>query len=196
MKIQTFLAIIAGCLAFIALVSLFSYSISAQSEKKKAMRFWNYLGRITAYLLLFILMMLRYSTGKEDYYSLYGEQKFSEKHSLPQLDSTMTYVSGSKFKTHYRSWSKDSVLHYSKSIEYDVFDVSSVIDKFYNSKEGLTLESIYIHQNMLRDSAYIYILSKSGDYKNEKSDTITRKDFDRTIKEWGLTDKIYKRFEF
>lgn len=81
MKIQTFLAIIPGFLAFIAFVSLFSYSISAQSEKKKAMRFWSNLGRITAYLMLFILLMLRYFSGKEDYYSLYSEQKFSEKHS-------------------------------------------------------------------------------------------------------------------
>jgi hypothetical protein len=49
---------------------------------------------------------------------------------------------------------------------------------------------------MLRDSANIYILKKWGESPDNNADTISRKDFDKLIVEWGLADKIYKCFEF
>lgn len=195
MKIQTLLVIISGCLALIAIISLFGYSISASESKEKVMNIWKKIGLTAFYILVYLILMLKYGTGKQDNYNIFIEQQFSSEHHLPQLDSTMFLKSGSSKRTYYVSWSKDSILHYSKNIEYDITDVYSVSDIFINKKNSLTLESIFIKQNILRDSANIYILKKWFESQVNNADTISREDFDKLIADWGLADKINKRFE-
>ena len=195
MKIQTFLYILAGLTILLAIISLIRYSIFASNEDEKSSIFWKKLGQFSFRLFLIIFLSNHVVSGKDSYYNFRHEQEFNEKHGLPQLDSTMLNIKGSKTSTLYFSWSTDSILHKSKFIDYDIFDVNSVSDKFYNSKENLYLESIFIKQNIFRDSSNIYILTKLNDSGYEKSDTITKQSFDNLISDWGLSDKIYKKFE-
>ena len=196
MKTEIFLLIIAGCLTLIAFIGLIIYGLASEKGNERAINFGKKLGKSALILIAFIFFVALDRTGKSNTYYIMDEQEFSEKHNLPQLDSTMTFVLSSKKSSLYRSWSKDSILHFSKSIEYDLFDVYSVTDSFLNLKDSLRLESIFIKHNILRDSANIYILRKWVEYPDNNADTISRKEFDKLIGEWGLADKIYKRFEF
>jgi hypothetical protein len=125
---------------------------------------------------------------------LSSEQDFWEKYGIPQNDSTMIYSYSSRHDDYYYSYSNDSILHFSKRIRFDITDIYSVTDVFINRREWLTLTTTFIKPNILRDSSRIYSLVNWRGPGKKSETPIDKKGFDQIIEEWGLSEKIYKRF--
>jgi hypothetical protein len=145
--------------------------------------------KIISLFLLLILFVIRLGNNNNSY-SLSNEQKFWKKYNLPQIDSTMRLESKIESFETYISWSNDSISHYFKSIEYDFFGVLSVTDGFINKRDSLILISKFISHNILRDSTRSYTLGK-WKKKNKKQDYLTKEEFDKLIKDWGLFENLY-----
>lgn len=190
MKTQTLLYFIS---AFLVIVTIASYLLANYVQNPGLSKILNQVWKpswILA-LLLFIVPM----NGLHRNYQLSSEQNFWEKYRIPQIDSTMIYNYSSKHEDTYYSYSKDSILHFSKRVIFDVTDIYSVTDIFMNRIDSLTLITTFIKPNMLRDSSRVYALVKWRGSKKASSKPIDKQDFDRTINDWGLNEKIYKRFE-
>lgn len=190
MKTELFLYILIACFVVIGFVGLILYT---QDKKPKLNPIGKYVARSALYVIMIILIML-HNRG-DDAYSLSSEQRFWQKNQLPQIDSTMIYEYSSKSMRNYISYSKDSILHYAKLIEKDVFDIYSVTDVFINRKENIELQSKFIKQNFLRDSARFFTMGKWIDNTNSIKDTIPKAQFDSIIATWGLSENLYQIFE-
>lgn len=189
MKTEHFLYILIACFVVIGFIGLILYT---QDKKPNLNNTGKYVGRGVLYIIVLILFLLQ-SRGDHNY-SLWSEQRFWTKYHLPQIDSTMFYDYSSKSEERYISYSTDSILHFSKSIEKDIFDIYSVTDEFINQKENLLLNSKFIVPNILRDSVRYFTMSQWRQ-TNSVVDTISKAQFDSTIYAWGLSDNLYKVFE-
>ncbi|KAF5049232.1 hypothetical protein DSECCO2_441840 [anaerobic digester metagenome] len=193
MKTELFLLLLFIFLIVIGIMGLFFY---AQSDKPKRKKTGKIILKITAVLILINSFLLTNGSGRKENYSVSSCQDFWSLHQLPQIDSTMSLIDYSSKRDFYLSWSKDSIKHHSKTVRYDIFDIYSIEDDFSNSKTDQFLTMTYVKHNLLRDSSRTYTIRKWSRYPEEKPDTISKAQFDSIIGNWGLSDKIFKRFEF
>jgi len=190
MKTQTLLYFIS---AFLVILSIASYLLANYVQNPSLSKIMNHVWKPSWFLALFIFIvpMNRFHRN----YELSSEQKFWEKYKIPQIDSTMIYNYSSKHEDTYYSYSQDSILHFSKRVVFDATDIYSVTDVFINKIDSLILTTTFIKPNILHDSSRVYTLENWGGVKNRFIKPIDKKDFDRSIKDWGLNEKIYKRFK-
>ena len=187
METLLFLYLVTGC---IGIVSLIFY---VQDNREALHRFGKNLGKFTLVLLFVVIPSLKLRNPSSGY-RLSRDLAFWEKHHLPQIDSTMYLKSSGDFRSEYYSWSKDSIRHSEKGIRYDLFEVHSVTDVFRNEKTNQYLSVIFRKRNFLRDSLRIHTLRDMNKVWQQQLDTITAMEFHALIGEWGLSDRIYKRF--
>jgi len=122
-KTQTLLIIISGCLAIIAIAGLFINGIASERGNEKGVKLGKILGESMLIICSYIVFVSLNNTEKRFSVGFDTKRRFSEMHNLTQLDSTMLYMTGTTRRTYYLFWSKDSILHHSKEIEYDITDV-------------------------------------------------------------------------
>jgi hypothetical protein len=189
MKTQTLLYFIS---AFLVIVTITSYLLANYVQNPNLRKILNHVWKPSWILALFIFIVP--INGFHRNYQLSAEQEFWARYKIPQIDSTMIYNYSSNHEDFYYSYSKDSILHFSKRVKFDVTDIYSVSDVFINKSDSLILTMTFIKPNIIRDSSRVYKLEKWGGVKNRATKSIDKTDFDRTIKDWGLNEKIYKRF--
>lgn len=185
MKTQTLLYFIS---AFLVIVTIASYLLANYVQNHNLSKIINNVWKPSWILALFIFIVSM--NGFHRNYQLSAEQEFWAKYKIPQIDSTMIYNYSSKHEDTYYSYSKDSILHLSKRVIFDVTDIYSVSDVFMNRIEGLTLTSYFINPNMIRDSSRTYTLINFKDSQKGSTKHLDKKVFDSIIKEWGLNEKI------
>lgn len=191
MKTETFLIVstVFFTIATIAGLILGAHYVNPPMNKK-----WVLLWRI-CWIFAGTLFFLTQMNGKAREYSLSSEQDIWTKYHIPQIDSTMVYYHATKHSVSYMSYSKDSIVHFSKCVTYDIFDIYSVTDLFHNSKERKSLFSTFIMPNILRDSSRVFKVENWDDPKHLYSKSLSKQDFDNIMIKWGLTDNLYKRFK-
>lgn len=193
MKTELFLILFAVFLLVVVILGLFLY---AQSEKAKRSKAGKIILKISVVFFLINGFFLTNGSGRNDNYSNSSCQEYWGQHQLPQIDSTMSLIDFSRKRDYYLSWSKDSIKHHSKTVRYDIFDIFSIEHNFSNSKTNQFLTMTYVKHNILRDSSRTYVIRKWSSDLHAKPDTISKAQFDSIIENWGLSDKIYKRFEY
>lgn len=189
MKTQTLLYFIS---AFLVIVTIASYLLANYVQNSSVNKILNHVWKPSWILALFILIVPM--NGFHRNYQLSAEQEFWTKFKIPQIDSTMIYNYSSKQEDTYYSYSKDSIVHFSKRVIFDVTDIYSVSDVFINKSDSLVLTTTFIKPNIIRDSSRVYGLENWGGVKNRSTKQIDKIEFDRTINDWGLNEKIYKKF--
>lgn len=190
MRTEHFFYILMACFGLVGFIGLLLY---LQENKLKLSNIGKNIGKVALYFIgvLFALLQIQ---GRTNSYYLRSEQSFWLKYHIPQIDSTMIYEYSFKSMETYTSYSRNSILHYRKLIDKDIFDVYSVTDEFVNKKENLILKSEFIKPNILRDSARYFTLDKWRIKSNSIPDTIPEVKFDSIIHAWGLSDRLYKIF--
>ncbi len=136
--------------------------------------------------IAFFFLFAYLNINRIDGYDLKSDQSFWGIYNVVQIDSCM-YLD--KIRPDYIKYSNscnDSITHYSKKTEYDLFDVYSVTDEFFNRKTGQGLTYYFVKPNIIRDSVReVYF----------EGDTLTKSQGDSILKEWGLFDRAYKRWD-
>jgi hypothetical protein len=189
MKTATLFYFISAFFGIATIVGLFlgAYYDKTPLRKKRTF-FWRF-----SWLMAALIFSLLQINGRSRIYNLNSEQMFWDKYRIPQIDSTMIYNYATKNSTMYLSYSNDSVLHRSKTVDYDLFDIYSVTDVFINRRDSLILTTTFINPNLLRDSSRTFTLDKGIMYK--PTNQINKAEFDKTIKDWGLSDYLDKQFK-
>ena len=188
MKTSTLFYIIAGILLLVVIIGYIIY-LTAKKDKigliilKKA-------GYI---LVVLIFLEMIYSDQHRDY-SLRHDQDTWTKYNLPQIDSLMHLHTTSPRWAYYKSSSTDSIIHSSKMILYDLFDIYSIEDDFINKEQDKLLTIKFVKPNIIRDSSRIITLSTKSDYKGILPiDTLTVSQCDSVLTDWGLRNGLYKK---
>jgi hypothetical protein len=174
MKTETFFWIIMVLFALIALSGL----IFILKDKEKI---GKRLLKLSGYSILFIFIFIIRAPRIQNY-ALYNEQELWKEYGLPQIDSCMFLEFNTDKYLSYSSWCSDSVTHFSKKIEYDIFDIYSIEDIFKNKKETKTLTYYFIKPNILRNSNLIVTIN---------NDTISKMQGDLILKDWGIYKRAY-----
>jgi energy-coupling factor transporter transmembrane protein EcfT len=174
MKTETFFWIIIGLFALIAILGL----IFILKDKEKI---GKRLLKSSGYSILFIFIFIIRTPGTQNYV-LHNDQELWKEYGLPQIDSCMFLEFNTDKFLSYSSWCKDSVSHFRKWIEYDIFDIYSIKDVFINKKESKTLTYYFVKPNLLRDSSLIVTIN---------NDTISKMQGDLILKDWGIYKRAY-----
>jgi hypothetical protein len=127
------------------------------------------------------------------HFVLYSSQDFWEKYKLPQIDNMMPLLVSNRDQVYFTTISKDSIRHVEKSIEYDIFDIYSITDRFVNNKENKSLEITFIKPNIIRDSSRIIILEDFHNSAQIHLDTLSFNHGDSVLSSWGLKNIVYKK---
>lgn len=178
--------------AFFGIVTIIGLLLGAHYDKPRLSKKWILFWRFSWIMAALIFSLLQIN-GRSRIYNLNSEQMFWDKYKIPQIDSTMIYNYATKNRTMYLSYSNDSILHSSKTVDYDLFDIYCVTDVFINRRDSLILTTTFINPNLLRDSSRKFTLDKGIMYK--PTNQINKQDFDKTIKDWGLSDNLNKQFK-
>ena len=187
MTYQFLIWIIAGILVTIG---FFSLIVILKSESKQ-----NQAGKVgkAVLKLIVVLLFINVICQQPSNYSLSYSQSEWEELKVPQIDSTLYLSQLSGRNITYYSYRKDSIIHSSKRIEFDLSSTYKIIDDFDNKKEGLRLELIFIKKSLIRKEKRLNILLKQENYKYIEIDTISETQKDSILKAWGFDNKLYKR---
>lgn len=178
--------------AFFGIVTIIGLLLGVHYDKPRLSKKWILFWRFSWIMAALIFLLLQ-TNGRSRIYNLNSEQMFWDKYNIPQIDSTMIYTDATKNRAMYLSNSNDSIRHSSKMVYYDLFDIFSVTDVFINRRDSLILTTTFINPNLLRDSSRKFTLDKGIMYKPRNQ--INKQDFDKTIKDWGLSDNLNKPFK-
>jgi hypothetical protein len=175
MKIETYLWITIGLFALSAIVGLTFLLKEKEVFGKKILKISG--------TYIFIIYFLLIQPVSFTNYNLRNEQNLWKKYGLAQIDSCMFLQYQTNDFYVYDSWSDDNVSHIRKHVEYDVFDIYSIEDVFRNIEESKTLKYYFIKPNILRDSSLIVTIN---------NDTISKKEGDKLLKDWGIYKRAYQ----
>ncbi len=186
MKFETLFWIIAGVLFFIGLICMMIV-LKKMGEAPKAIKFGKWILTTIGVLLFWIF----YIPDRTNYHVDFDSSDWEE-YGVPQIDSLMFLSRWDNGEQRYSSWSKDSIRHYSKTIEYDMFDIYKIEDLFINRIEDLELIMTYIKPNVIRDEERLNILQKRNGRTTEIIDTLDLPQAKELLTSWGFSDDLFK----
>src|ERR1017187_9134983 len=116
MEAETLFYVIAiSALVVAAIIELNHLSKDSETVKKNNLP--TFLFRVSMVIILILPVFSKFPD-----YNLVSEQQYWYKHSLPEID-TLMQVDCIMFRAiYYKSFSKNSIRHDSKTIQYDLFD--------------------------------------------------------------------------
>jgi len=179
MKQETILLIFIIITGAISLISKIYWETNRRRNKKIKILLNSFFTLFFTALLFSQSLLL--GLGKTQFY-LKSEQNYWLEKGLPQLDPYMYLNQISRQEIIFYSNSKKDIYHHSKRIEFDVFDIYSITDCIKNLNENKTLQIEFTKSTFYRDEKIKYSLDNIDISKNE---------FDKYIKKWKLSDKIY-----
>lgn len=142
------------------------------------------------YALLIILFVPKIIVNSS--YSLHSDKKEWKEYNIPQIDSTMYLSDLSRNRKTYYSYSKDSILHFSKRIEFDLFTTDRIIDEFLNRKKELRLQMTFTKGNLFRKEKRVNLLIMRRGCDDVVIDSLNESRKDSVLKAWGFDSKLYK----
>lgn len=191
MKTQSLFYIICG---FFFLAGIIGQVVSLSSKKPELIKTGKLINRFSWIVALLFYSLIVFK-GANKNYNIRKEMDFWDRYKIPQIDSTMIYNSSDEDRATYLSNSKDSILHFRKTVSYDLFDIYAVTDEFTNRKAKLILTSTFIKPNILRDSSRVFTLKYLYNPRINSGVPVDKHYFDSTLKNWGLSDNLYKRLK-
>jgi hypothetical protein len=184
-SITLFWIVIAG-LTFIGLIC-YGIFLKKMGDAPRAIKLGNRIFTIIGVLFFWIL----YIPDRTNYHLDFDSSDWEE-YGVPQNDSLMFLSRWDNGEQRYSSWSYDSIRHYSKTVEYDMFDIYKIEDLFINRIEDLELIMIFIKPNIIRDERRLNILQKINGRTTEIIDTLDLPQTKELLTSWGFSDDLFK----
>ena len=175
--------IIIGIVLFIEIENLNSKIIKDKIKGEKILKDIKYF-----IFILYIATQIPFDSN----YSLHSDKKTFTKFKTPQVDSTMYLGYFDEDSKYYRSTNTDSVFHFLKKVDYDLFAIDKITDIIYNRKLELSLELIFIKSSIFRKEERTYKIIRHDRGQDITVASLNELQKDSVLKVWGFTEQLYK----